>query len=55
MALWVKIPASVMAGTMADMVSIMVGSISTRSIMYRRSRLPHESVWCGVSEHGIKM
>ena len=50
-----QIPASVMAGTMADMISMMVGSISTRSTMHRVSRLLHDSGLRGQSEHGIRI
>ena len=50
----VKIPASVMAGTMADMITMMDGSMCTSSIMYRPSRLPRVSGLRGLSEHGIK-
>ena len=55
MLFWEKIPASVMAGMMPDMVSMMVGSISTRSTMYRASHLPHESGLRGQSDDGIRI
>ena len=55
MPFWEKIPASVMAGTMADMVSMMVGSMCTSSIKYRPSRLPRAGGLRGLSEHGIRI
>ena len=54
MPFWAKIPASVMAGMIPDIVTMMVGSKSTSSIMNRPSRLRHDSVLRGESEGGIR-
>ena len=55
MLFWEKIPASVMAGMMPDIVTIMNDSMSMSSSIYRPACLLRASVLRGQSDDGIRI